>query len=192
MQRHGFIHSMMDVKVLILYVTARVQYPVDDQKIYELCYQDECLSYFDVCEAIPQMVESGHLERRADGNYIITEKGRETSAVVEDSLAYPVAQRAKKAVEQFNRQVKRSGLVRAETLERVNGDYSVIMGLDDELGSLMTLELMAPTRQQANKLASIFRDHAEEIFQTIMTVFLEEDENGTLSPADENSELMEP
>lgn len=192
MQRHGFIHSMMDVKVLILYVTARVQFPVDEQKIYELCYQDECLSYFDVCEAIPQMVESGHLECRADGNYIITEKGRETSAVVEDSLAYPVAQRAKKAVDQFNRQVKRSGLVRAETLERANGDYSVIMGLDDELGSLMTLELMAPSRQQANKLASIFRDHAEEIFQTIMTVFLEEDENGTLSPPDENSEPIEP
>ena len=48
MQRYGFIHDMMDVKVLILYVMSRVSDPVDTQQLYELCYQDECLSYFDV------------------------------------------------------------------------------------------------------------------------------------------------
>ena len=56
METHGFIHSMLDVKVLILYVMARAAYPADAQKIYELCYQDDCLSYFDVQEALPQMV----------------------------------------------------------------------------------------------------------------------------------------
>ena len=53
MHRLGFIHDMMDVKVLILFVAARASYPMTNQEIYELCYQDECLSYFDVCTAIP-------------------------------------------------------------------------------------------------------------------------------------------
>ncbi|MGN1028087.1 MAG: DUF4364 family protein, partial [Faecousia sp.] len=48
MQRLGFIHDMLDVKVLILFVMSRVAYPVNTQQIYELCYQDDCLSYFDV------------------------------------------------------------------------------------------------------------------------------------------------
>ena len=39
MQRLGFIHDMLDVKVLILFVMARVSYPVNVQQIYELCYQ---------------------------------------------------------------------------------------------------------------------------------------------------------
>ena len=34
MRRLGFIHDMMDVKVLILFVTSRVQYPVNCQEIY--------------------------------------------------------------------------------------------------------------------------------------------------------------
>ena len=63
MQRLGFIHDMLDVKVLILFVMARVSYPVNVQQIYELCYQDDCLSYFDVCTAVPEMVRSG---QRAD------------------------------------------------------------------------------------------------------------------------------
>ena len=172
MEKHGFIHNMMDVKVLILYVTARVDCPVTAQTIYELCYQDDGLSYFDVQEALPQMVESGHL-RVEDGAYAITEKGREAGALVEDSLAYPVARRAERAVERFNRDVKRDGKVRAEVLPREGGDFSVLMGLDDDQGALMTLELMAPSRQQARQLARTFHDYAEEIYQAVVNALLE-------------------
>ena len=66
MQRLGFIHDMMDVKVLVLFVMSKVSYPVTVQQIYELCYQDDCLSYFDVCTAVPEMVNSGHLRELAD------------------------------------------------------------------------------------------------------------------------------
>ena len=187
MEQRGFIHSMMDVKVLILCVMTRVLYPVDSQKIYELCYQDDCLSYFDLQEALPQMVTSGHLEIQDDGTYKITDKGRETAELVEDSLAYPVAQRAIQAVERFNREVKRNSLIRTEVMQRSDGDYSVIMGLDDEKGSLMTLELMAPTQQQAHRLAATFRSHAEQVFQTVMAALLDEAEGRRgLEGADNN------
>ncbi len=33
MERRGFIHDMLDVKILILYVMGRVMYRVDAQKI---------------------------------------------------------------------------------------------------------------------------------------------------------------
>ena len=79
MQRLGFIHDMMDVKVLILFVMSRVGYPVSVQQIYELCFQDDCLSYFDVCTAVPEMVESSHLNMVDNACYEITDKGRETA-----------------------------------------------------------------------------------------------------------------
>ena len=44
MEQHGFIQDMLDVKVLILFVMAKLSYPVSLQKIYELCYQDDKLS----------------------------------------------------------------------------------------------------------------------------------------------------
>ena len=77
MQRLGFIHDMLDVKVLILFVAARANYPMTVQEIYETCYVDDCLSYFDVCTAIPEMVTSGHLKEVEEQKYVITDKGRE-------------------------------------------------------------------------------------------------------------------
>ena len=102
MQRLGFIHDMMDVKVLILFVAARSNYPMTNQEIYELCYQDECLSYFDVCTAIPEMVTSGHLKELEDQKYAITEKGKADGSLTEGSIAFTVKQRAENAVAKYH------------------------------------------------------------------------------------------
>ena len=177
MQRLGFIHDMMDVKVLILFVTARSSYPMSLQEIYELCYQDECLSYFDVCTAIPQMVESGHLKQLGEDKYEITEKGRETEALTEDSIAYSVKRRAENAVARFNRQLRRSSFVKTQILPRENGEYSVVMALDDEMGNLMTLELAAPNTRQAVRIGKLFEKKAEQIYNLTMTELLESEDS---------------
>lgn len=177
MEQPGFIRDILDVKVLILYVTAKSLYPLSLQKIYELCYQDDKLSYFDVSIAVPEMVDSGHLMQKENGEYAITEKGREAQSVTEDSIAYPVLQRAKNAVERFNREIRRDSLIHTEILPRENGDFSVVMGLDDEIGNLMTLELMAPNQKQARVLEKAFHKDAEELFHLVMTVLLDEAEN---------------
>ena len=177
MQRLGFIHDMMDVKVLILYVAARSSYPMTVQEIYELCYQDECLSYFDVCTAVPEMVASGHLKQVDAERYEITEKGRQDGGITADSIAFTVKQRAENAVARFNRQLRRSSMVRSRVVPRENGDYSVIMALDDEMGNLMTLELFAPDQRQAVRLGRLFEKKAEAIYNLTMTQLLEEEDS---------------
>lgn len=99
------------------------------------------------------MVESGHLEKTGEDEYVITDKGREQEEVTSDAIAYPVMQRALAAVERFNREIKRQSMVRTEVIPREGGDFSVVLGLDDEKSNLMTLELMAPTQTQGRALA---------------------------------------
>ncbi len=177
MQRLGFIHDMMDVKVLILFVAARSSYPMTVQEIYELCYQDECLSYFDVCTAVPEMVESGHLQSVDEERYEITEKGRADGALTEDSIAFTVKQRAENAVSRFNRQLRRSSFVKTQIIPRDSGDFSVVMALDDEVGNLMTLELVAPNQRQAVRLSRLFEKKAELVYNLTMTELLEEEDS---------------
>ena len=175
MERNGFIHDMMDVKVLILFVTARSEYPTTLQEIYELCYQDDCLSYFDVCTAIPEMVETGHLEQLGEDRYQITEKGKDAGAVTEDSIAFTVRQRAEVAVEKFNRQMRRSDYIKVQLLPREGEEYSVIMSLRDEVSTLMTLELAAPSRRQAMHLSKLFEERAEFVYKLVMQGLLDEE-----------------
>lgn len=177
MQRLGFIHDMLDVKVLILYVTSRASYPMSTQEIYEVCYVDDCLSYFDVCTAIPEMVKSGHLKEVEDEKYVITDKGREDGALTADSIAFTVKQKAENAINRFNRQLKRSSFVKTQVIPRDSGDCSVIMSLDDEMGNLMTLELVAPDQRQAVRLSRMFEKKAEALYNLTMSELLDAEDS---------------
>ena len=176
MQRLGFIHDMMDVKVLLLLVLSRCNYPVSTQEAYELCYQDDCLSYFDVCTALPEMVKSGHIRQVEGEKYEITDKGRADCALTEDSIAYTVKCKAENAVSRFNRQVRRSSYIKTQVIPRESGDFSVIMALDDEVGNLMTLELVAPNQRQALRLSKLFEQKAENLYSLTMAELLDEEE----------------
>ena len=180
MRRLGFIHDMMDVKVLVLFVMARVSYPVNMQEIYELCYQDECLSYFDVCTAVPEMVKSGHLKELENDCYGITDKGRADGSLTEDSIAYTVKQRAENAVDRFNRQIRRSSFVKTQIIPRDSGDFSVVVSLDDDMGNLMTLELLAPDQRQALRLSKLFEQKAEDVYNMTMMALLDDEEDPIL------------
>ncbi len=175
MQRLGYIHDMLDVKVLVLFVMARCNYPISVQQIYELCYQDECLSYFDICTAVPEMVTSGHLQELEGEKYEITEKGRDAGTLTEDSIAFTVKQAAEYAVARFNRNVRRSSFVKTQVVPKDGGEYSVIMSLDDEKGNLMTMELMAPDQRQAVRLSKLFEKKAENVYNLTMAELLDDD-----------------
>lgn len=175
MAHHGFINDMLDVKLLILYVTNRLLYPADTQTLYELCLQDDKLSYFDVMQALPQMVESGHLTETESG-YVITEKGRETAAITKDSLAFPVAQRAARAVERFNREIRRDSHVRTEVLEQPNGDALAVMHLDDEMGCLLTIEYTCTSPRQAAFMTKAFPAKADKLYQMITETLIAKEE----------------
>ena len=162
---------------MILFVTARSNYPLSPQEIYELCYQDECLSYFDVCTALPEMVASGHMQQMDGERYEITEKGRIDGKLTEESLVYTVRQKAENAVTRFNRQLRRRSFVKTQIIPRDNGDLSVMLSLDDETGNLMTMELMAPSQKQANRLAKLFEKKAELLYTMTMSELLDNDDS---------------
>ena len=134
------------------------------------------MSYFDVCTAIPEMVASGHLKQVDEDRYEITEKGRSDGALTEDSIAFTVKQRAENAVARFNRQLRRSSFVKTQVIPRESGDQSVIMVLDDEVGNLMTLELVAPDQRQAVRLGKLFEKKAEAVYNLTMAELLDDED----------------
>ena len=90
--------------------------------------------------------------------------------------AFTVKQRAENAVAKYNRQIRRSSFVKTQIIPRDSGDYSVIMSLDDEMGNLMTLELVAPDQRQAVRLSRLFEKKAETVYNLTMAELLDDED----------------
>ena len=154
MEQHGFIQDMLDVKVLILFVMAKLSYPVPLQTIYE------------------------HLEQLPDETYRITDKGREHEEITCDAIAYPVMQRALMAVQRYNTRIQRKGLIETKIEQEETGDYLAQLCLRDDAGVLMKLELAAPTLSQARTLVRAYEKQADAVYQQLLCQLLDEKESG--------------
>ena len=74
----GFIHDKLEIKFLILYITARVIEPIPFDTVWDLAMCDEGVDYFDFAECLSDLVRTEHLTLSADGLYAITHLRRKS------------------------------------------------------------------------------------------------------------------
>jgi len=166
-QPRGFIRTMQDVKTLTLYVLARLEQPVPMTTLYELCFQDDRLSYFDLAIAVPELVSSGHIEQHEE-SYSITELGRNDGTILESDLPLSLRSRCQEAIDRYQSELRRSEHSQCSIREREDGLYDVVMTQQSAMGQLMRVELMAPNLNQARVIEQAWQTRSEAVLKAVM------------------------
>lgn len=172
MAGRGFINDKLEIKFLILYITARVIEPIPFDTVLDLTLCDDAIDYFDFSECLADLVRTEHLTLSEDGLYAITDKGLRNSRICESSLAYSVRLRCDKNLASCNRKLRRQSQVKAGVAKRPNGTYTVNLALSDDMGSVMDLNLMVVQEDMATVLAERFRKSPERLYSEIMNLLL--------------------
>ena len=175
MERLGFIHEKLDIKILILYILRRLPGTVEPETLAELCQCDSGIGYFDYSDCLAELVETGHLVLE-DDRYAITEKGRRDGAACESSLPYSVKRKAGLQVSKLNGALRRNAQVRSQVLERAEGGFTVELALDDDGGNLFSLSLFCASRDQGERLCSGFQAKPERVYNEVLSALLDEEE----------------
>jgi hypothetical protein len=180
MAPQGFLHNKLDVKVLILFILARIDTPLDVDAIYEVAYQDDSLNYFTLAESLPELKDSGHLAVNSHGQYTITEKGRQHGSYVEDSLAVPVVEKVSAAIERKIDQLRRESLLVTTVTQDDSGYWSANLKYQDEKMPLMQLSLMAPNEELGKVMAEHMKKHVTQIYKFCVDAAMDDrrDQNG--------------
>lgn len=182
MEPHGFLHNQTDVKILILFILARIDTPLSGQEIYEVAYQDESLNYFTLAESLPQLEETGHVAKNKSGRYTITEKGRKNGASLEDALAAPVVKKVLSAIENKQMLLRREGYITTTVTQDENGYWVVTLRYRDDKLPMMTLSLMAPSEQLGQAMAKNLKMQADSLYKLNFDTATEPKKQGRNSP----------
>ena len=121
MNRVGFIHDKLDIKFLILYISARLIEPVGIDALTDLTMCDDGVDYFSFSECLNELVESEHMKRTEDNLYCITPRGLHNSEICESSLPFSVRSKCDKRLHELNDTLRREAQVRSTVSDRDDG-----------------------------------------------------------------------
>ena len=176
MDRHGFIHEKMDIKILILYVLDQLPAPVEALTLSEIVFCDDGISYFDYSDCLAELVESGHITEES-GRYQITAEGKENVAAVGSSIPYSVRVKASKLLAPLAAQMKRMAMISAEHTLDDDGLCTVHLSVSDGVSPVIDLRILAPGEEAAEKMEQTFKSQAETIYHKVAAILLESEES---------------
>jgi len=172
MDRLGFIHDELDIKLLILFILRRLPGVVDPETLLELAQCDGGVGYFEYSDCLADLVDNGHIDHFENG-YQITEKGVRNSDTVESSLPYSVRTKAERLLSPIAEKMRRDNLIVARHEEEEDGTF-VQLSMSDGKGDIINLRLLVSGEEQARIIEGNFRREAESYYQKIVALLGEE------------------
>lgn len=171
MDRFGFIHDKLDIKILILYILRRLPGTIGTQALAELVLCDDGISYFDYADCLSDLAETGQVEETSSG-YRISEAGDRNCSIIENSLPYTVRKKADRALAPVASDMRRSAMISASSVTNESGSVTVELSMSDGLGEVVSLRILAPDEEKAGAMQAAFKKDAEGIYNEIMQILL--------------------
>jgi len=168
----GFIHDKLDIKLLILYLASRLAGPVAFDTFADLALCDEGVNYFQLAEAVHELVDAGHLTDTG-GMLAITAKGRQSIAQGADSLSRVIRRRCEARAAPVNESLLRAKQARAQVEQASDGAYRLSLRFFEGEEELLNLSLWTPDEAFALRAAQRFQDDPARIYNGVLRILMD-------------------
>ncbi len=167
MEKQGFIHEKLDLKILILYIMRRLPNFIASDELSQLAMCDEGVNYFDFTDCLSELIDTEHVEEQCD-MFKITEKGIRNGEAIETSIPFTVRKKAEVALAPIAERMKRDALISTGHKNSDNGACVAELALSDGVGEVIYMRLMTPNVETSVKIENNFKQNAEEIYGRII------------------------
>lgn len=106
----GGLRSRNEIKVLVCYLLKSIEQPISKQLINEILQENSLANYFEINQAVSDLVRAGSLEEAAqegDTVYRVTDQGRSAAQTLEVNLPRSVREKAVNAAIRLLTRAKR-------------------------------------------------------------------------------------
>lgn len=159
----GGLTANSEIKILICHVLCEIELPIAREDLLESLSGRGYANYFECADALSDLLSTGHIAQDERGMFIITPRGRETAALLASDVALTVRERVVRQALVYARRSSNKNANRAEIFKLDNGSYKLRCSVSDKDGEIFSLELLAPTMADAQKMRDGFADNAEAI-----------------------------
>lgn len=170
----GGLNSKRDIKMLLLFLLDQVGGEVSKTMMGEVMQEQSIANYFEVMDAISELVEIGNLHCREENGeemLSITERGRGAVEMVTEDIPKTIREVALKSLVHFQT-LERNAKENEVVITKRDGGYDVSFSLKDHDFSMMELTIYAADRSQAEKLKKNFLEDPARIYSSLLAALM--------------------
>ena len=166
----GGLRTFQEIKILLCYMLATVQKPVRRDDVTDILVEGGMANYFDIEEAIDELLRLQHLVEGEDRLIATTVTGNEIGNQLSVRVPYTLRERSVKAALR---------LLRRKEIEKENsvtfrrdedGRCTVTCTVEDQGQPLMSVTLRVADEQQAKQIREAFLEDPGLLYRTNLAV----------------------
>lgn len=166
----GGLRSTGEIKILICYLLNGISCAITRSDINEILTSHEIANYFEVNQALSDLVASGNLitdGNAGDESFTITQSGRDAAETLETNLPLNIRRKAVRAAMQLLTRRKREQENHID-IQKLDKGYQVIFTILDQEDELMKLQIYVADRLQAETARENFLNNPVAFYSTVM------------------------
>ena len=167
----GGLREQTEIKLLVCYLLKSLDRPLSRAQINEILQEYPIANYFEVNQAMSDLVKSGNLICELEGEeemMSLSARARFDVAAIENSLPRAIREKAVRAAWAVlsRERIRRESKVEVAELEQ--GGFHVTFTVFDVGIELMKLTVYVAERDQIERVKRNFFDHAVELYSDII------------------------
>ena len=162
-------------KLIVLYMLEHAETALTNSQISEFILEQEYTNYFQLQQAISELVEAELIEKQTISNssyYRLTTDGRETLGYFEQDLSSDIRKDAKKYLKAIGKKMRDTILTPADYYTTSQGKHAVRCQIVEHGASIVDLNIVAPNMEAAKSICKNWPSKSQEIYAKIMEELL--------------------
>ena len=165
--KEGGLRSVSSVYIMISYIVSTLSGSVTSDVIINAMAEGEIANHFEVTDALAKLKENGIITEAEDGSLSISSDTKADIELVEIDLPYTLRESAIHLCQKIMAKETYRRENKVEIVQNEN-DFTVVMHVSGPQADLMTLSVLAPTRQQAEMIKEKFITDPVAIYETVI------------------------
>lgn len=163
----GGLRTRQEIKVLICFLLESLDKPLSKEQLNEIMQTQGIANYFEVNQALEELIEGGTAEVKDGELLMLTEKGRDATPVLENDLPKTVREKALNAAINLQTKARRARENKIE-VEKLDIGYNVTFTIFDKEDVLMRLTVYVADFAQVETVKQGFLNDPVSLYSGII------------------------
>ena len=179
MPRYGFKEDKQTMKIFVLFVMRYILNPVTLEEMSEMILIDDNMNYFLFADSVAELAESELLIKEPGSGsgpvYTLSQRGYNVLIALERKLSYSLRIAGQESVRKVLPRLRREKHIKTAIVMRGKEPMARLVMTDGQ-DPVFHIELMAVSRERAEKMCTTFKRNAEAIFDGVISLLLDAEE----------------